>query len=216
MKYFKKILFLFTILIYSCAPKLENLTIVKDEIAEYYESGKYESELKKIISDAIEEFNDITIYDPAFGGTAVVFDIDETTLSNYKIIKETGFGYVSSIWDGWVHSAEAPAIEEVKNLYDTLVAKGVSIIFITGRKDTDYKASISNLKKAGYIEFDTLITRNPSEYKTTALEYKTNKRRELTEKGYEIIGSVGDQWSDIEGGFCLIKVKLPNYLYYIP
>jgi hypothetical protein len=47
----------------------------------------------KNISDAVEDFNDITIYEHS----AVVFD-DETTLSNYKIIKETG-SYVSSMWN---------------------------------------------------------------------------------------------------------------------
>jgi acid phosphatase len=212
MNYVKNIFLFSTILIYSCAPKLENLEIVKKDIREYYEGGKYEVELKEIISDAIEDFNEVKIND----NSAVVFDIDETALSNYQIIKEMGYGYVSSVWNEWVHSAEAPAIEEVKNLYDTLVAKGADIIFITGRKDIDYDVSLSNLKEAGYTEFDTLITRSPSEYKMTALEYKSNKRRELIEKGYEIIGSVGDQWSDLEGGYCIVKVKVPNYLYYIP
>ena len=33
--------------------------------------------------------------------------------------------------------------------------------------------------------------------------------------GYSIVATVGDQWSDFEGGHTGYKVKLPNYLYTI-
>ena len=46
-----------------------------------------------------------------------------------------------------------------------------------------------------------------------SFEFKSAKRVELIELGYEIIGTVGDQWSDLEGPHHGIQVKIPNYLY---
>ena len=44
---------------------------------------------------------------------------------------------------------------------------------------------------------------------------KSSKRKELVERGYDIIGTVGDQRSDIDGPYSGIQVKIPNYLYLI-
>ena len=48
-----------------------------------------------------------------------------------------------------------------------------------------------------------------------AVDYKTAKRVFLTNKDYDIIGTVGDQWSDLEGEYHGIQIKIPNYLYLI-
>jgi predicted secreted acid phosphatase len=111
--------------------------------------------------------------------------------------------------------ANAPAIPQVKDLYDFLVQKGFKIIFITGRRDNLYYPTFTNMKSAGYVEFDTLITRRQDDHKTTAADYKSQKRKELVEKGYVIAGCVGDQLTDCEGENCGIVVKLPNYLYLV-
>ena len=147
--------------------------------------------------------------------STVVFDIDETTLDNYKAIKKIGYGYESKYWDEWLGKAEAPAIQQVKELYDFLLQKGFKIIFITGKKDYQYNATLKNMKLVGYTEFDTIITRNKDEYKIKSAQYKSQKRKELTDKGYVIAGCVGDQLTDCQGENCGIVVKLPNYLYLV-
>ena len=195
----------------SCATAPINLTIAKDEIIKYHESGRYDEETSKVIDAAIDEFN--TIY--AGKSDAVIFDIDETALSSYEYRKKYDFGYVPEIWDKWVSEAKAPAIKEVKRLYDLLVSKDFKIIFLTGRKDYMYKSTYQNLVNQGYTKIDTLIVRSPEEYKTTALEYKSHKRTELVKKGYNIVGDVGDQLSDLEGPYHGIQVKIPNYQYMI-
>jgi acid phosphatase len=208
---FKNILFLLSILIYSCSTKLVNLDFAKEDIAEYYESNEYEKEVDEIISEAIKEFESVEPVDSA----AVVFDVDETALSNYEITKATDYGYIPELWDKWIEEARAPAITGIKNLYNFLIDKGFRIIFITGRKDYQYNSTYSNLKSAGYTSFDTLIVRLKDEYKVGAVEFKSGKREELSAKGYKIIGTVGDQWSDLNGSFHGIQVKIPNYLYYV-
>lgn len=199
------------LLLISCTPSLVNLDTSKDEIAHYYESGQYEKELTEIINDAKARFSKVEVA----SNSAVVFDIDETALDNYSAIKKIGFGYEKKYWDEWLEEAEAPAIPQVKNLYDFLLQKGFKIIFITGKKDYQYNATFKNMKSAGYKDFDTIITRSKDEYKIKSALYKSQKRKELTDKGYIIAGCVGDQLTDCVGPNCGIVVKLPNYLYLV-
>ena len=193
----------------SCAPSLVNLQVVKKDIMHYYESGTYSKDLKEIISNSESEINNLKIS----SNSAVVFDIDETSLSNYEIMKKEYFGYDQARWDNWVMEGRAPAIPEVKQFYDYLISKNIKVIFLTGRKNSQYNATYRNLKNAGYTTFDTLILKNDSESSLTALEFKSNKREELTKKGYDIIASIGDQDSDLEGKDHGIQIKLPNYIY---
>jgi len=192
-----------------CCPPLQNLGTVKRAVANYYESGQYDSELTEILNDVKPEFDKMDVGSMS----AVIFDIDETSLSNYKITKELDFGYVKPLWDEWVLKEEAEPIIQVRDFYNYLIDRGFKIIFITGRKDYQYQPTYNNLLKTGYTKFDTLITRSRGEYSITAVDYKSGQRAALTSKGYDIKGNFGDQWSDLEGEYCGIKVKLPNYQY---
>jgi predicted secreted acid phosphatase len=212
--YSKLILLLFVVhlsfVLSSCSSVPVNLQTAKKEVQDYYESGSYSSELKKIIASAEDEINNVKLNK----NSIVVFDVDETALSNYEAVKRVHFGYVESMWYDWINEAKAPAIPEVKALYDFVVSKNINVVFITGRDNSQYDATYRNLKNAGYTKFDTLILKNNTPNIATG-KFKAGKREELTQKGYDIIASVGDQESDFEGKDCGIKIKLPNYLYLI-
>ena len=46
--------------------------------------------------------------------------------------------------------------------------------------------------------------------------YKPERRRQLIEQGFTIVGAFGDQYSDLEGSnSATASFKLPNPLYYI-
>lgn len=209
-------LFFTLTLIYSCTEPVKsvkplNLTTAREEVKEYYDSGKFNEEVEKVIKDAEGKFDKIEIKKKS----AVVFDVDETVLDNYELAKSMGFGYVYKMNKEWNAEMKAPALKPVKDLYDYLVDKGVHIIFLTGRNFPEYDATYQNLKNAGYTVFDTLITQMGDEKKMKAVDYKTAKRAFLTKEGYDIIGTVGDQWSDLDGEYHGIQVKIPNYLYLI-
>lgn len=193
----------------SSAPKLVNLTTSKHEIINYYESGQYDKELLEAVNNAIDDFDKVQVQD----SSAVVFDVDETVLSNYPHIKSVDFGYIHDLWDKWILEAKAPAIQEVRRLYSYLVDSKIHILFVTGRSLRHYEATLKNLKEAGYTTFDTLIVRSDKMEKAPAENFKSIERIVLTNMGYKIIGCVGDQWSDLEGAYTGIKIKLPNYLY---
>ena len=190
---------------------LENLDTAKKLVQNYYESGQFDNECKEVIDDAIAKIEQLTIDDKS----VVVFDVDETALSNYRHTKEIGFGFVSSLWHQWMLKADGTAIPQTKRFYDWLISKNIRVIFVTGRYQEVKEATRKNLINQGFVKFDTLIVRKPSEQKIPAAEYKAQKRDELTKEGYNIIASIGDQWSDLVGGNAGIKIKLPNYLYLI-
>ncbi len=188
-----------------------NLEIAKHDVINYYKSGNFHKNVTAIIDKAIKKFDAIK---PA-KNDAVVFDIDETTLSSYNFYLKVDFGYIPKLWDTWINSAKIPPLKEVQRLYDYLVSRGFRIIFLTGRSYRIYKPTYKNLINAGYTKFDTLITRNLQQYKLTALKYKSEERTVMTKKGYHIVGDVGDQLSDINGPYHGIQVKIPNYIYVI-
>ena len=173
--------------------EIPNLSVIKEQIKNYHKSGKYNADLKTIIKKAKDEFNRIKPKE----NSLIIFDIDETALSNYQFGLDYDFGYNEDIWTEWVDSKKATAISEVKSLYDMLIEKGFKVVFLTGRNRNHYDATKENLISEGYSKFDTLITRKMDALKTTAVDYKSKERKQLVENGYVIEGTIGDQLSDL-------------------
>jgi acid phosphatase len=200
------------VLLVGCERKPQNLSLAKDEVERYYEYGNFESDVKLAVDQAIEYF-----YPRVCCGaeSAVVFDIDDTLLWSYHEMKKTQFGFIPKLFHEWILKAEAPVVPHVKRLYNFFVERGCQMILLTGRRFDERDATIQNLQRAGFNKIDLLITRGEDELKLTALEYKSKHRRELEEQGYTIIATIGDQYSDLEGGYAYYKVKIPNYTYLI-
>lgn len=197
----------------SCAHRRpQNLSIVKEQVQKYHEGSEYHKDLRQSVRDAISHFRKVAVTDT----TAVVFDIDSTVLSDYWVGKSIDFGYIPELSHEWIMQADAHAIDEGKELYDYLVQRGFRIIFLTGRNYQEYEATAKNLKEKGFGTYDKLIVRGADEKDLTAVAFKTAHRKKLTEQGYTIVGTVGDQWSDHDGGYTKYKVKFPNYRYLIP
>ncbi len=188
-----------------------NLSVAKERVERYYESGCYRKDLEKIIASAFKHFESVS----AENNATVIFDIDDTLLSDYADVKEISFGYIPKLSHKWIMEADAPAIQETKKLYDYLVGRKFKIIFMTGRKHDEYDATIKNLKREGFTTFEKLIVRQKHEVEITAKQYKSGNRKRLIEEGYRIVGNLGDQESDLSGGYSGYAVKLPNYKYLV-
>lgn len=188
-----------------------NLTIAKEHVEYYYECGQYDKDLDKAVDGAMKHFAKI----PVTSNATVIFDIDDTVLSDYADSKAISFGYIPKLFHEWILRSDAPKIKQTKKLYDYLVHRGFKIIFLTGRKHDEYEPTIKNLRAQGFTQFDMLIVRKLKEEPMLAKEYKSRERAKLAKKGYTIVGSVGDQWSDLTGGHNGLTVKLPNYRYCI-
>ncbi len=205
-------IFLILFLIFQSCYAPPNLVDVKKEIINYYENGGFDSEMESVVERAESQLSGIDFND----SSTVVFDVDETALSNYEVMKKSDFCYDKEVWDNWIDDIKASSVPHMLSLYDFLLDKKVKIVFITGRKNYQQEATEINLRAEGFISFDTLITRAPDEYKMTAVEFKSEKRKDLTEKGYKIEALIGDQNSDLEGSFIgVVQIKIPNYIYKI-
>jgi acid phosphatase len=164
---------------------------------------------------------------------AVVLDIDETTLTNWPSLKADDFGFIPNGrcddlpngprgFNAWVLQSAAAAIPPALTFFSAAKAKGVAIVFITGRRDAQRQATLWNLDRAGYQGYATLIMRPDRDEFKTVEEYKTTARAKVaTDHNYTIIASIGDQLSDIEqqpgidAGRPECGFKLPNPFYFI-
>ena len=208
----RKILLLISVLyISACSPGLKNLQYYKEDLAKYYESGEYGLEVREIVEDVLDKLQQT----PSVINPTVIFDVDETTLSNYKYIKKISFGYLHNDWEEWMSKSKGEAILQTKYLYDYLVEHNYKIVFLTARGENQCEATYKNLVNEGYTQIDTLICRPLKSPRLPSAVFKEKERKKLTEAGYNIVACVGDQESDITGEYTGIKVKLPNYMYII-
>lgn len=193
-----------------------NLDLLKREIRAYVESGDYERELGRIALEARQWIEERAALDArGVAGPqklAAVLDLDETLLSNWPAMKAGDFGYVPDAWKEWVDRGEAPAIEPVREIYRAARAAGVTIFFLTGRTERDRKGTEKNLRAIGCMDYEALICA-PEEWSGTAADYKTAERKRIVDQGYVIIANIGDQESDLVGGFAERTFKLPNPFY---
>lgn len=207
---------IFSAPIYSEPP---NLGLVKKEIIQYHDSGLYQQKLTNKIKQArhyIIQQALLNQKNKQHQKLALVLDIDETSLSNYdKMVKRDFTGTHAQIHKE-ILSADSPAIKPMLALYKEALKHGIKVFFVTGRMESERAATQNNLLKAGYKNWSGLYLR-PNQYALPSIEpFKSKTRALISQKGYLIIASIGDQYSDIRGGYTIIGFKLPNPYYFLP
>jgi predicted secreted acid phosphatase len=145
---------------------------------------------------------------------AIVFDIDETSLSNFTAIKDDGYTF------GPKSRAEATdeigtAIQPTLDLFNLAKKKGYAIFLITGRREDVRDHTAHNLAREGFTGYKQLILR-PVGAGGTTVDYKAGERAKIEDQGYKIVANVGDQYSDLAGGHSQVVFKLPNPFYFLP
>lgn len=187
-----------------------NLQLFKEQAKAYVASGDYERAIAAVAGEARAWLERRATQ----GGArlTVVFDIDETLLSNWPSIVLQDFGYVPAEWQRWVDAAEAPAIGPMRELLQAAHRLKLDVVLITGRRERDRVATERNLRAAGCGGYALLICQPEAERGPSAA-FKTAARRRLTAEGRTIIANLGDQESDLTGGFAERTFKLPNPFY---
>jgi acid phosphatase len=94
--------------------------------------------------------------------------------------------------------------------------RGAAIFFITGRDESQRAATERNLAAVGYTGYTRLFMEPVGAHFNSAADFKAPHRADIEEQGYTIIANVGDQPSDLEGGFAERTYLLPNPFYRIP
>ncbi|MGB7292077.1 MAG: HAD family acid phosphatase [Thermodesulfobacteriota bacterium] len=197
------------------AKEPENLHTLKQAVIFYHDSGEYNYDQEAVAQKARDYLEMRISQDTNNQKLAIVFDIDETALSNYQHMLKLNFGRIPQLVVEDIEKAEDPAIETTFKLYEYAKEKGVAIFFITGRQERLRDATQKNLKSVGYVEWDGLYLK-PNDYKEkSVISYKSSTRKRIQEEGYIIVVNVGDQFSDLAGGYAERVFKLPNPYYFI-
>ncbi len=194
-----------------------NLSRVKATLVTYYRSGDYFADVQAVADEASAWLQERVAARQPGERLAMVFDIDETVLSNVPHMMSQDFGYVPTVWEHWVEQGEAPPLEATRALYRQALELGVAVVFLTGRgEDREKEGTLVNLKAAGMDGYTRIIFKGKTDVAPTAAERKTARRAALEAEGWTIIASIGDQQSDLAGGYTERTFKLPNPFYEIP
>lgn len=127
---------------------------------------------------------------------AIVLDLDETVVDNspYQAMTvKTGKGYPYK-WDEWIQQAKAEALPGAVSFLQYANEKGVSIYYISNRKQNQLDDTLQNLKKLNIPQADKdhVLLQGKDE------KGKEKRRKQVTAQ-HEILLFFGDTLSDFTG-----------------
>ncbi|MCX7117079.1 MAG: HAD family acid phosphatase [Legionellales bacterium] len=195
-----------------------NLSLLMDQIRKYHDTGAYQKELTHVIIQADDEMTqraNTNAHSAHPKKLAMVLDIDETSLSNYNKMLEHQFTYNKKQFHQDILAADAPVIKPMLLFFDNALKHGVTLFFITGRQESERLATVKNLTDAGYHNWSGLYMKPTHYNKASIMPFKIASRKTISKQGYTIIASIGDQESDLKGGYAEKTFKLPNPYYYL-
>lgn len=214
-----QIVFLGLLFSYPCFSEPPNLGKLKIELIHYSDSGAYAQELEQKIKIAKQYIIEQALLNQKSNHPqklALVLDIDETSLSNYDKIEKRGFCGTQKQIHQEIQKADAPVIRSTLDLYNSALQHGIKVFFISGRFESERQATAFNLKKAGFAHWSGLYLRPMNYSQKSIIPFKSGQRAQITQHGYTVIASIGDQFSDLKGGYANKTFKLPNPFYYLP
>ena len=208
----------------AAAAEPANVGDLKNDATIYYESGAYLADLQQAAAPAAWW---ITAQAPLVQKPAVVFDIDETALSNWDVIRANDFGRIIDGpctalpngpcgWRAWDLRSQSTLLAPTMDVFTAAKEAGAAIFFITGRDESQGAATEQNLKAVGYGGYTELIMEPVGAQFVSAADFKAPQRDRIEAQGYTIIANIGDQPSDLDGGFAERTFLLPNPFYRIP
>lgn len=199
-----------------------NLFETQQRIAAYIDSGRYAADCASVAARARAHLDRRAREVPK---PAAVFDIDETSLSNWPAYRANGWArFTAGECDlekgpcglrAWQAMAQSKAIPATLDLVRHARSLGVAVFFISGRPPSLREATERNLRAEGY-EWDGVVLLPEGAAFKSAADFKAPERRRLAEQGYTVLISIGDQESDLAGGFAERTFKLPNPVYFLP
>lgn len=141
----------------------------------------------------------------------IVFDIDEVCLNNLMYNGVYIYDFENDIYN--FKNGLIPLNTHCSNLFDYIHENNIKYSFVTGRKDYIRNITIENLnlvKLNKYIDLYTCFNK----YIGDISIYKQKCKKDIINKGYNIICCVGDQISDINGINFGIQFLIFNPFYF--
>jgi HAD superfamily, subfamily IIIB (Acid phosphatase) len=191
------------------------------QIRAYYESGQARRDQRDVSRATLRWVRDFV--DDRCDGRArscdamVVFDIDDTLLDNFAFYSglDPAFSFDQAAYNAFAESCSETANGPVRTLYRKLKAMRVTLVVMSGRSDSLRAATAQCLRQRGMSGWHRLVLKQPDDTRLASV-YKAAERKKLHRAGYRILASVGDQVSDMSGGYLKHGFLLPNPMYFIP
>jgi acid phosphatase len=211
----------------ACAPGQEPANVGQLKLAAraYHDDGRYDAEVAKVAAEASTYLEQRA---PRVPRPAIVFDIDDTSVTSWPAILANDFGFIT---DGtcdrlpkgpcnsnvFEDAGTMAPLQPTLALYRRARELGVDVFFITGRREARRAGTEKNLKFAGYDSWKRLVLK-PNDWASSrsAVDFKSAARAAIEAEGYTIVVNIGDQQSDLDGGHAEKGFKLPNPFYFIP
>ncbi len=203
-----------------------NLGVLKLQLIDYKCFGAYDRDVGKALMEAkifVEQRSAGARPDEKL---AIVLDIDETSVSNWKNLSADDFGFFQKGectlqpkepcgFDKWISDQTPDPMTPTRDLFAAAKARNVKVFFISARREEQRADTIKNLIATGYKDWDGLVLKQPSDPQSVA-DYKTAARAAIEANGDRVIANVGDQHSDLSGGHAERTFKVPNPFYFVP
>ena len=155
--------------------------------------AQWQSDVTAVTTPALAYIEQRVADDSSTSKDAIVLDIDNTSLASY-----------------FFSSYPTPADPPVLAIAQYAEAHGVKVFFVSARPDLIDPITEYNLKAVGY-PVDGLYSRNPIQLLESIQTFKTAEREDLESDGWDIIANIGNNWSDLDGGYADSTWKLPDY-----
>jgi hypothetical protein len=184
------------------------------QIIAYHDSGEWDRTIASQVAKAENYVRWwLATHQGHFGRRpAIVLDIDDTSLSLYDCAKARNFVSPTIC----AVETDLPAIDPVLRFFRRAQARGLAVFFITGRPEGLRGITVEALANAGFGGPWTLFVRPNSYHEPSLVPYKAGVRAMLSASGYRILANIGDQDSDLAGGYAQSSWKLPNPMYFTP
>ena len=199
-----------------------NLFDAQRQVEQYIASGRYDADFAKVVAQAQAYLERRA---PTARRPAIVLDIDETSLSNWPAYKANGWGRVvggdCNLEQGpcgiraWQALGQSKALAPTLALVTRARALGVAVFFISARPHALHDATERNLRDQGYAWDEVIVLPEGASF-GSAVDFKAPERKRIAERGFTILLSMGDQESDLKGGYAERTFKLPNPVYVLP
>lgn len=218
----KKLLFVLNLFVFiqsAVAQEPTNLGVLREQLVQYYESGDYQRDMQQATEPAKQYLLQRVELNKQLSQPkklAIVFDIDETVISNFSFMKRMRFGGTIAMFDKAGLKADATVIKPVQELYNLALKNRVAVFFVSGRRENLRAATEQNLRQTGYQQWTGLMLKPLAFQANSASVFKATQRERIAQQGYDIILNVGDQQSDLKGCCADRLVKLPNPFYFVP
>lgn len=180
---------------------------------EFAKTPEYKKEFDKAIDSAKLHCVNFIKANPNSLNKAIVSDLDETLLDNRPYFQDVKKDFTWADFEKWVFKAKAPNLPATAEFLKWARDQGFAIIFLTGRPENMRVVTTANLIK-NKVAYDGLYMRGDND-KRPASKFKAEVRKKIESMGYKIVVNIGDQDSDLAGGFALDGEKLPNKLYFV-